>query len=236
MLAAAKMDDSLANGEKKWNCPTARNNNDYPERRQETDIFEWMNDSDLAFSNHGGQANDRSFYEEVSGYQTNAFVACTTSTLQIMDTGRFTQVTPRSATAKERMNQFVVVCNLLLLAMIKITQLFPNKPKKVKNQPTIPNQPKSIVDWLWDWIWIYKIKIYCQLGVLSNFERRNYKSMCSQWLIWICTRKKLGFIFAVDKWQLMKKNIFLLNHQTICSCWHKYFFDIVQGPNHKDFW
>ena len=23
MLAAAKMDDSLANGEKKWNCPTA---------------------------------------------------------------------------------------------------------------------------------------------------------------------------------------------------------------------
>ena len=38
-----------------------------------------------------------------------------TSTLQIMDTGRFTQVTPRSATAKERMNQFVVVCNLLLL-------------------------------------------------------------------------------------------------------------------------
>ena len=56
-----------------------------------------------------------------------------TSTLQIMDTGRFTQVTPRSATAKERMNQFVVVCNLLLLAMIKITQLFPNKPNAFKD-------------------------------------------------------------------------------------------------------
>ena len=76
MLAAAKMDDSLANGEKKWNCPTARNDNNCPGGRQETDIFEWMNDSDIAFSNHGGQANDRSFYEEVSGYQTNAFVAC----------------------------------------------------------------------------------------------------------------------------------------------------------------
>ena len=40
MLAAAKMDDSLANGEKKWNFPTARNNNDCPGGRQETDIFE----------------------------------------------------------------------------------------------------------------------------------------------------------------------------------------------------
>ena len=43
------------------------------------------------------------------------------------------------------MNHFVVVCNLLLLAMMKITQLFPNRPKKVKNQPTIPNQSKCIV-------------------------------------------------------------------------------------------
>ena len=58
----------IANGEKKWNCPTARNNNDCPGGRQETNIFERMNDSDIAFSNHSSQANDRSFYEEVSGY------------------------------------------------------------------------------------------------------------------------------------------------------------------------
>ena len=33
MLAAAKIDDSLANGEKKWNCPTARNNKEDVRKR-----------------------------------------------------------------------------------------------------------------------------------------------------------------------------------------------------------
>ena len=50
------------------------------------------------------------------------------------------------------------------------------------------------------------------LGELSasNFERRNYKNICSQRLTWICTSKKLSFLFAVDKWQLMtvEENIF----------------------------
>ena len=55
-----------------------------------------------------------------------------TSTLQIMDAGKCPHVTPRSAAAKERMDQLVVVCNLLLLAMMKIIQVFPNRPKKVK--------------------------------------------------------------------------------------------------------
>ena len=58
-----------------------------------------------------------------------------TSTLQIMDAGKCPHVTPRSAAAKERMNQLVVVCNLLLLAMMKIIQVFPNRSKKVK-KPT----------------------------------------------------------------------------------------------------
>ena len=58
-----------------------------------------------------------------------------TSTLQIMDDGKCPHVTPRSAAAKERMNQLVVVCNLLLLAMMKIIQVFPNRSKKVK-KPT----------------------------------------------------------------------------------------------------
>ena len=65
-----------------------------------------------------------------------------TNTSQIMDTAEDSR---KYHPDRPPMNHFVVVCNLLLLAMMKITQLFPNRPKKVKNQPTIPNQSKCIV-------------------------------------------------------------------------------------------
>lgn len=45
--------------------------------RQETDLFQRMNDSDVAFSNHGGEAKGISLYEEENGFSAaNAVVAC----------------------------------------------------------------------------------------------------------------------------------------------------------------
>lgn len=68
-----------------------------------------------------------------------------TSMLQTKDAGKYPQVTPRSAIAKERTNQLAVVCNLLLFTMMKIIQVFPRKPKRVINQPTTQNQWRAIL-------------------------------------------------------------------------------------------
>ena len=70
------------------------------------------------------------------------FNGCTT---QIMDAGKYPQVTLISAAARERMNQLDVTCNLLLFVMMKITQLFPTRLKKVKNKPSIQYQTNSIL-------------------------------------------------------------------------------------------
>ena len=60
--------------------------------------------------------------------------------MQTVEGGKYPHVTLRSATAKEKMNQLAVVCNLLLFTITKITQVFPTRPKRVKNQPTIQYQ------------------------------------------------------------------------------------------------
>lgn len=58
-----------------------------------------------------------------------------------MEAGKYPKVTPRSATAKKTMNQLVVFLkNLLLLAMMKIIQVIPTRPKKAMNQPPIQYQ------------------------------------------------------------------------------------------------
>ena len=67
-------------------------------------------------------------------------------TSQIILVGKCPQVTPRSAAAKERINQLAVVRNLLLLAMMKITQLLPTKLKKMKDRKT--TRIKFILDGL----------------------------------------------------------------------------------------
>ena len=65
-----------------------------------------------------------------------------------MDVGKYLQVTLISVTASERMNQFDVIRDLLSFTMMKTTQLFPTKPKEVKNNPRIQYQTNSIRYWL----------------------------------------------------------------------------------------
>ena len=76
---------------------------------------------------------------------TTSLLRVSKITLQIILVGKCPQVTLRSAAAKERTNQLAVVRNLLLLAMIKITQLFPTKLKRVKNEKN--TLKKSILYW-----------------------------------------------------------------------------------------
>ena len=91
-----------------------------------------------------------------------------------MDAGKYPQVTLISAAARERMNQLDVTCNLLLFVMMKITQLFPTRLKKVKNKPSIQYQTNSILYCLWVRIWVYN-KICCRLGVEIEQEMLNYR-------------------------------------------------------------
>ena len=63
-----------------------------------------------------------------------------------MEAGKYPKVTPRSATAKKTMNQLVVFLkNLLLLAMMKIIQVIPTRPKKAMNQLRFNTRPISAV-------------------------------------------------------------------------------------------
>ena len=104
--------------------------------------------------------------------------------------GASTQVTPRSAAAKERMNKLAVVCNLLLLAMMKITQLFPTKLKKMKNR--ITTRIKSILYWLSHWIFSDNVNLLSTWSVEeSRYQLVERVFRCESEetsLIKLCTR------------------------------------------------
>ena len=62
------------------------------------------------------------------------------TTLQTKEAGKYPLIKLKSAIASDKINQLGVVCNGFRLVMMKITQVFPMRPKTVTNQPTIQNQ------------------------------------------------------------------------------------------------
>lgn len=102
----------------------------------------------MAFNNNGGQAKEEAFTKKRAIIWRTSLLHVSTSKLQTMAAGKYPQVTPRSATAKERMNQLAVVCNLLLLAMIKNSPDVSHQTKKNEKPTYDPEPVNSHLYWL----------------------------------------------------------------------------------------